>query len=57
MVYNKDGYFIWVKPDQVFPKDVIQLTVLQIQAINEIIEVLTIKDGEEAKLALKYGIQ
>jgi hypothetical protein len=57
VVYNEDGYFTRVKPDQVLPKDVIQPTALQIQAMDEIMEALTIEDKEEAKLALKHAIR
>jgi hypothetical protein len=57
VVYNKDGHFTRVKPDQMLPKDVIQPTAPQIQAIDEIMEALTIEDGEEAKLALKHAIR
>jgi hypothetical protein len=57
VVYNKDGHFTRVKPDQMLPKDVIQPTAPQIQAINKIMEALTIEDGEEAKLALKHIIR
>ena len=57
VVYSEDGYFTRAKPDQVLPKDVIQPTTLQIQAIDEIIEGLDLKDREEAKLALKHTIR
>ena len=38
------------------PRDVIQPTALQIQAIGEIIEALDLEDEEEAELALKHAI-
>jgi hypothetical protein len=57
VVYNEDGHFTRVKPDQVLPKDVIQPTAPQIQAIDKIMEALTIEDKEEAKLALKHTIR
>jgi len=57
VVYNEDGYFTRAKPDQVLPKDVIQLTAPQIQAMDEIMEALALEDEEEAKLALKYTIR
>jgi hypothetical protein len=57
VMYYKGGYFTWAKPDQVLPWDIIQPTVLQIQAIDEIMEALVIEDGEEAELALKHTIR
>jgi orsellinic acid/F9775 biosynthesis protein OrsD/helicase-like protein/RAD3-like DEAD/DEAH box helicase len=57
VVYNEDGHFTRSKPDQVLPKDVIQPTALQIQAMDEIMKALDLKDGEEAELALKYAIR
>jgi hypothetical protein len=56
VVYNEDGHFTWVKPDQVLLKDVIQLTAPQIQAMDKIMEALAVEDKEEAKLALKHAI-
>ena len=57
VVYNEDGHFIRAKPDQVLLKDIIQLTALQIQVMDEIIEALVLEDEEEVELALKYTIR
>ena len=57
VVYNKDGHFTRAKPDQVLPKDVIQPTAPQIQAMDEIMEALAVEDEEEAELALKHAIR
>jgi hypothetical protein len=56
VVYCKGGHFTRAKPDQVLPRDVIQPTAPQIQAIDEIIEALAVKDKEEAELALTHAI-
>jgi hypothetical protein len=40
----------------VLPKDVIQPTAPQIQAINKIIKALAVKNKKEAELALKHAI-
>jgi hypothetical protein len=56
-VYCEGGYFTRTKPDQVLPRDVIQPTALQIEAIDEIIEALALEDEEEAELALKHAIR
>ncbi|KAE9362530.1 hypothetical protein N431DRAFT_475920 [Stipitochalara longipes BDJ] len=57
VVYNEDGHFTRAKPDQVLPKDVIQPTAPQIQAMDEIMEALDLEDKEEAELALKHAIR
>jgi hypothetical protein len=57
VVYHEDGHFTRAKPDQVLPKDVIQPTALQIQAMDEIMAALAVEDGEEAELALKHAIR
>jgi Lhr-like helicase len=57
VVYNEDGHFTRAKPDQVLPRDVIQPTAPQIQAIDEIMEALAVEDKEEAELALKHAIR
>lgn len=57
VVYCESGYFTWVQPDQILPKDVIQPTAQQIQAIDEIIDALALEDKEEAELALKHAIR
>jgi hypothetical protein len=56
VVYNEDGHFTRAKPDQVLPRDVIQPTAPQIQAMDKIIEALAVEDREEAELALKHAI-
>jgi hypothetical protein len=56
-VYYEGGHFTWAKPDQVLPRDIIQPTAQQIQAMNEITEALVLEDKEEAELALKYSIR
>ena len=57
VVYCEGGHFTRAKPDQVLPRDVIQPTAPQIQAMDEIIEALAIEDEEEAELALKHAIR
>jgi hypothetical protein len=57
VVYCEGGHFARAKPDQVLPRDVIQPTALQIQAMDEIMEALALEDEEEAELALKHAIR
>jgi predicted S18 family serine protease len=57
VVHYEDGYFTQAKPDQVLPRDIIQPTTQQVQAMNEIIEALALKDKGETKLALKHTIR
>ena len=57
VVYCKGSHFTRAKPDQVLPRDVIQPTAQQIQAIDEIMEALALEDKEEAELALKHAIR
>jgi Lhr-like helicase len=57
VVHCEGGHFTRAKPDQVLPRDVIQPTAQQIQAMNEITEALVLEDEEEAELALKHGIR
>lgn len=57
VVYCEGGYFTRAKLDQVLPRDVIQLTAPQIQAMDEIIGALDLEDEEEAELALKHAIR
>jgi hypothetical protein len=57
VVYYKGGYFTRTKPDQILPREVIQLTTLQIQVIDEIIDTLALEDKEEAEPALKHAIR
>jgi hypothetical protein len=57
VVYCEGGHFTGAKPDQVLPRDIIQPTAPQIQAIDEIIKALAVKDREEAELALKHAIR
>jgi len=59
VVYSKDGHFTRIKAglDQRLPRDVIQPTRQQIQAMDEIMEALALEDEEEAELALKHAIR
>jgi hypothetical protein len=57
VVYYKGGYFTRTKPDQILPKDVIQPTKQQIQAINKITQALGFEDEEEVMLALKHAVR
>jgi hypothetical protein len=57
VVYCEGGHFTRAKPDQMLPRDVIQLTAQQIQAIGEIIKALALEDEEKTKLVLKYVIR
>jgi superfamily II DNA helicase RecQ len=57
VIYCEDGHFTRVQPDQTLPKDVIQPTAQQGQAMDEIIEALNIEDKEDAELALKLAIR
>lgn len=56
VVYHEDGHFTRAKPDQVLPRDVIQPTAPQTQAMDEIMDAVALEDEEEAKLALKHAI-
>jgi hypothetical protein len=61
VVNCEGGHFTRAKPDQVLPRDVIQPTAPQIQAMDEIMEALAAPededDKEEAELALKHAIR
>ena len=57
VVYCEGGYFTRTKPDQILPRDGIQPTKQQIQAMDEITEALGLVDEEEAMLALKHAIR
>ncbi|KAE8445096.1 hypothetical protein EG329_013811 [Mollisiaceae sp. DMI_Dod_QoI] len=57
VVHCDSGHFTRAKPDQVLPRDVIQPTAQQIQAMDEIIEALAVEDEEEAELALKHAVR
>lgn len=57
IVYCEGGHFTRTKPDQILPRDVIQPTKQQIQAMDEIMEALGLVDEEEAMLALKHAIR
>jgi hypothetical protein len=57
IVHYEGGYFTRAKPEQVLPRDVIQPTAPQIQAMDEIMEALVLEDKEEAELALKHAIR
>ena len=57
VVYCEGGHFTRTKPDQILPRDVIQPTKQQIQAMNEITQALGFEDEEEAMLALKHAVR
>ncbi|KAE8448571.1 hypothetical protein EG329_008996 [Mollisiaceae sp. DMI_Dod_QoI] len=57
VVHCDSGHFTRAKPDQMLPRDVIQLIAQQIQAMDEIIEALAVEDEEEAELALKHAVR
>jgi hypothetical protein len=57
VVHCEGGHFTRAKPEQVLPRDVIQPTAPQIQAMGEIMEALVLEDKEEAELALKHAIR
>ncbi|KFZ24597.1 hypothetical protein V502_00922, partial [Pseudogymnoascus sp. VKM F-4520 (FW-2644)] len=57
VVHFEGSHFTQAKPDQVLPRDVIQPTKTQTQAMDEIMAALTVEDAEEAKLALKHAIR
>ncbi|KAF8847392.1 hypothetical protein BDZ45DRAFT_780636 [Acephala macrosclerotiorum] len=58
VVHCESGHFTRTKPDQVLPRDVIQLTAQQVQAMDEIMEALALEnEEEEAELALKHIIR
>jgi hypothetical protein len=57
VVYCEDGHFPRTQPDQKLPRDVIQPTTQQTQAMDEIVDALTLEDGEEAQLALKHAVR
>lgn len=57
VVYCEDGHFTRIQTDQTLPEEVIQPTSQQIQAMDEIMEALNIKDKEDSELALKHAIR
>jgi hypothetical protein len=60
VVYSEDGHFTRSQArleDQRLPREVIQPTAPQIQAMDEIMEALDLGDQEEAELALKHAIR
>jgi hypothetical protein len=57
VVYCENGHFTRARPEQRLPRDVIQPTAQQMQAMDEIIEALTLEDGEAAELALKHAVR
>jgi hypothetical protein len=57
VIYCEGGYFTRAKPEQVLPRDIIQPTAPQIQAMDEIMEALVLEDKEEAELVLKHTIR
>jgi hypothetical protein len=56
-MYCESGHFTRAKLEQVLPRDVIQPTALQIQAIDKIMEALVLKDKEKVELVLKHTIR
>jgi hypothetical protein len=57
VIHCEGGYFTRAKLEQVLPRDIIQPTALQIQAMDEIMEALVLEDKEKAELALKHAIR
>jgi hypothetical protein len=57
VVHCKSGYFTRAKLEQVLPRDIIQLTAPQIQAIDKIMEALVLEDKKKAELVLKHTIR
>lgn len=57
VVYCEGGHFTRSYPDQKLPRDVIQPTALQIQAMDEIMEALACEDKEKGELAVKHAIR
>ncbi|PQE16365.1 telomere-associated recQ-like helicase protein [Rutstroemia sp. NJR-2017a BVV2] len=57
VVYREDGHFTRAQPAQVHPRDVIQPTAPQMQAMDEIMEALAVEDGAEAEQALEHAVR
>jgi hypothetical protein len=57
VVHCADGHFTRARPDQVLPRDVIEPTTPQIQAMDEIVAALAIEEKGKAALALKHAVR
>jgi hypothetical protein len=57
VIHCEGGYFTRAKLEQVLPRDIIQPTAPQIQAMDEIIEALVLEDEEKVELVLKHAIR
>jgi hypothetical protein len=59
VVYSENSHFTRIKArlDPRLPADIIQPTIPQIQAIDEIIKALVLEDKEKVELALKHVIR
>lgn len=57
VVYCADGHFTQADPEQRLPRDIIQPTTLQAQAMGDIIQALEQTESEGAELALKRAIR
>jgi hypothetical protein len=55
VVHCKDGHFTQANPDQKVPKDIIQPTAQQTQAMGEIVDALSSKDKDD--LLLKHAVR
>jgi hypothetical protein len=57
VVYCEDGHFTQTTPGQKLPRDTIESTGPQLQAMGEIIAALASEDEEEEEAALKHAIR
>jgi hypothetical protein len=57
VAYCEGGHFTRARPGQRLPQDAIRPTAQQTQAMDEIMEALTLDDGDAAELALKHAVR